>query len=685
VEALISALRPGRVVTLYGPGGIGKSAVAAEALHRLTADGTKPPAQFPDGVVWHEFYNAPEALRALEHIARSFGQTPDPTPREAALRALAGRKALILLDGAEDADDLPAVLSVVGECAVIVTTRNRHDAGPDRLEINALPDDESADLLKAWGRDQTRDAQAVRRICDLLGGLPLAICLVGGYLDETGDTAADYLQWLETTPLDALDQGERKRDSVPLLLKRSLDQVGQTARDILYIAGILAFAPFTPDALAAALQIQPRPLKRPLNELAGYSLLARTGNRYQLKHALIHTYARENHPPTDDALQRLAGFYTDLAREHRDHGLEGYARLDPDRPHILQTLTACRDRQLWEPVRKLVWAIQSYLSVRGHWAECRAALHAGVDAAKALKDRRDEGAHMGHLGNAYSDLGQVETAIDHYQQALAIHREIGGRKAEGSDLGNLGLAYSDLGQVEKAIDHHQQALAIAREIGDRRNEGNWLGNLGNAYSDLGQVEKAIDHYQQALAISREIGDRRAEGSILGNLGNAYRNRGEVEKAIDHYQQALAISREIGDRRSEGAHLGNLGIAYRNLGQVEKAIDHHQQALAIRREIGDRRGEGNHLGNLGNAYSDLGQVEKAIDHHQQALAIAREIGDRRGEGNRLGNLGLAYRALGQMEKARAMLAQSLAIFEEIQSPSAELVRKWLAELDNGGGQ
>ena len=248
VDDLMAALIPGRVVTLWGPGGIGKSAVAAEALHRLTNNGTGPPAQFSDGVIWHEFYNAPEALRALEHIARSFGQTPDPTPREAALRALAGRKAIILLDGAEDADDLPAVLSVTGGCGVIVTTRNRHDAGPDCLEINALPDEDSAALLKAWGRDQTGDAQAVRRICDLLGGLPLAIRLVGGYLDETGDTAAEYLEWLDTTPLDALDQGDRKRDSVPLLLKRSLDQVSQTARDILSIAGILAFAPVSPDA-----------------------------------------------------------------------------------------------------------------------------------------------------------------------------------------------------------------------------------------------------------------------------------------------------------------------------------------------------------------------------------------------------------------------------------------------------
>ena len=84
----------------------------------------------------------------------------------------------------------------------------------------------------------------------------------------------------------------------------------------------------------------------------------------------------------------------------------------------------------------------------------------------------------------------------------------------------------DLGELRKAIEYYEQALKIAREIGDRRGEGTSLGNLGNAYTDLGQPVKAIEYYEQALKISREIGDRRGEGASLGNLGNAYYNLGE---------------------------------------------------------------------------------------------------------------------------------------------------------------
>ncbi len=140
-------------------------------------------------------------------------------------------------------------------------------------------------------------------------------------------------------------------------------------------------------------------------------------------------------------------------------------------------------------------------------------------------------AALGNLGTAYADLGQVEQAIDHYQQALIIFREIGDRSGEGTALGHLGTAYRNLGQVEQALAHYQQGLVIFREIGDRRNEGSALGDLGTAYADLGQVEQALDHYQQALVISREIGDRRNEGNWLGNLGNVYADLGQVERAL----------------------------------------------------------------------------------------------------------------------------------------------------------
>jgi len=151
-------------------------------------------------------------------------------------------------------------------------------------------------------------------------------------------------------------------------------------------------------------------------------------------------------------------------------------------------------------------------------------------------------------------------------------------------LGELGTVYFLLGEPLKAIEHYEQALKISREIGDRGGDGAHLGNLGNAYAGMGETRKSIEYYEQALKISREIGDRRGEGNHLGNLGNAYAGMGETRKAIEYYEQALKISRKIGDRRNEGNWLGNLGLAYADLGETRKAIECAKSALKILESI-----------------------------------------------------------------------------------------------------
>lgn len=98
---LLADLQAGHVVTLCGPGGIGKSALAAEAVWQL-APAAAPPARFPDGILFHSFYNQPQVALALEHIARSFGEELKPTPHAAAQRALAGRRLIYSLFNLSD-------------------------------------------------------------------------------------------------------------------------------------------------------------------------------------------------------------------------------------------------------------------------------------------------------------------------------------------------------------------------------------------------------------------------------------------------------------------------------------------------------------------------------------------------------------------------------------------------------
>ena len=333
-----------------------------------------------------------------------------------------------------------------------------------------------------------------------------------------------------------------------------------------------------------------------------------------------------------------------------------------------QALAQTQAQREAEADRLLKQGIQQY-----DISQVQAALQSWQQALiiyREIKDRQGEGWALGSLGIAYHSLGDYAKAIDYQQQSLAIAREIKDRESQGWALGSLGIAYDSLGDYAKAIEYAQQSLAIAREIKDRESEGTGLGNLGNAYRNLGDYAQAIEYAQQQLAIAREIKDRYSEGVALGNLGNAYRNLGDYAKAIEYAQQWLAIAREIKARQSEGGALGNLGLAYFSLGDYAKVIEYAQQQLAIAREIKDRQSQGAALGNLGIAYFSLGDYPKAIEYVQQSLAIAREIKDRESEGKALGSLGTAYLSLGDYPKAIDYAQQWLAIAREIKDRQSE---------------
>jgi CHAT domain-containing protein/Tfp pilus assembly protein PilF len=287
-----------------------------------------------------------------------------------------------------------------------------------------------------------------------------------------------------------------------------------------------------------------------------------------------------------------------------------------------------------------------------------------VVQAQTIQDRKAEARRLNKEGFEQFNRGQFREALEKFQQALAIHREIGNRKSEGTLLNNIGSVYGNLGEYPKALEFYQQALAIHREVSNKKMEGTILNNIGEVYGNLGEYPKALEFYQQALAIHQEVGDKAGEGTILNNIGSVYYKLGQYPKALEFYQQALAIHREVGNKKMEGTILNNIGEVYGNLGEYPKALEFCQQALAIRKEVGDKAGEGTTLNNIGSVYYKLGQYPKALEFYQQALATSKEIGDKAGEGKTLTNIGAVYRKLGQYPKALEFYQQASVICKGI---------------------
>ena len=280
--------------------------------------------------------------------------------------------------------------------------------------------------------------------------------------------------------------------------------------------------------------------------------------------------------------------------------------------------------------------------------------------------RKAEANRLLEKGYQQDNISQIREALQSWEQALTIYREIGYRQGEANSLGNLGSAYYSLGQFQRAIEFNQQSLEISREIGYRQGEAIFLGNLGSAYYSLGQFQRAIAFHEQSLEISREIGYRQGKADSLGSLGNDYFCLGQYQRGIEFNQQYLEISREIGNRVGEANSLGNLGSAYYSLGQYQRAIEFNQQYLEISREIEYRQGEAASLDSLGNAYSSLRQFHRAIKFYQLSLEISREIEDRLGESIALNNLGGTLLKNNQLAEAETALRASISIHETLRS-------------------
>jgi tetratricopeptide (TPR) repeat protein len=98
--------------------------------------------------------------------------------------------------------------------------------------------------------------------------------------------------------------------------------------------------------------------------------------------------------------------------------------------------------------------------------------------------------------------------------------EVERRRSQADQINDQGLQQLNTSQYQIALQSFQQALEIYREIGDRRGEGTTLNNIGGIYDSLGQYPQALDFYQQALVIAKDINDRRREGTRLNNIAGS---------------------------------------------------------------------------------------------------------------------------------------------------------------------
>lgn len=560
-------------------------------------------------------------------------------------------RVLLLLDNAASREQVLPLLPPRG-CAVLVTSRYKFTLPgmPETLSLDVMKPAEARELLLKICPRIGDPAEELARLC---GYLPLALRAAGSLLAVKSDLRPSrYLEEIrsERTRLERIGKEGVERD-VEASFGLSYSRLPPAMASIFCRLSV-----FPADFDAAAEEVVCLDEgHRHLSELVRWSLVdyqpSDGDGRYHL-HDLGRIFAASRLDARDKAQteQRHAEIYLsvlsnanalyDQGKENTFKGLELFD-IEWENIHAGQSWSEenAKENDAAAAFCSAYPRAGFYLlGLRQHPREAIRWLEPALIAARKLKDRKEEGAHIGRIGRAYAHLGEIRKAISYCELAIEIARESGGRSVEGWALDNMGSAYRKLGEPEKAINYCSEHLKIAREIGDCRGEGTALGNIGQAYAYMGEQRKAIGYYEQHLAISRTRGNRRGERDALGNLGVAFAALGDFQEAIKYYHKTLEISNEMNDKRGKGDVLGNLAAAF----------------VALREPI------------------------KAIDCSKLALKNSREIGDRYREANALFNMSLAQECLGKRSEAVKLAKEALAIYEQIESPEAEKVRRKLAE-------
>jgi DNA-binding SARP family transcriptional activator/tetratricopeptide (TPR) repeat protein len=675
------------VVAMSGSPGVGKTALAIHAAHRLID-------RFPDGQLYVDLHGATAGLQPLQPLEvlgrflRALGTDPAAVPTQheeasAAFRSrVAGRRLLVVLDNAADAAQVAPLLPASPGCGVLVTSRRVLVAldGARHLPLDVLPAAEALELLgRLAGHERiAREPEAAVEVAHLCGWLPLALRIAGARL-------AARPGWPMRALAERLTDAQRRLDELQLAevgvrasfqvshqqLSGGPDALDRAAAQAFGLLGVPHGQEVGVLVAARLLDQSEDAAERVLERLVDTQLLETPApGRYRL-HDLLRLYAREladqHHPEPvrAAALTRAIGLYVASAWQTLGLLRPGDYRLARADDRWLKGGLEFADEQAaleWLEAERanLLAAIRQVAATPGVPAEM------AIQLAQALFGFFWVRSHLG-------DWMQAN------QIALGIARRLGDLPAQAQAYYDLAAAYWRQGRYKEVPACLHECLALRRKLGDRLGQAISLDDLGNVYQRQGRYEEALACHQESLPIFRELGYRRGQAHSLSNLGELHQEQGRYEEALAYLHESLAIRRDMADRHGQAHSLGNLGNVYERQGHHDRAVTCLEESLAIFRELGDRRGEAAILHDLGVVYQRQGRYEDALRRLRESLAIRRELGDSHGQAETLRELGVTLRALGRPEQARAHWVQALAIFGQRQTTDADRVRALLADL------
>ncbi|WFE29299.1 BTAD domain-containing putative transcriptional regulator [Solwaraspora sp. WMMD791] len=635
LDAMVDDAAPLALVT--GTAGVGKSSLVLHWAHRRVD-------RFPDGQLYVNLRGFDPAGAALDpaEVVRGFlaalGVAPQRMPiglaaQTARYRSLvAGRRLLIVLDNARDADQVRPLLPGAPGCVTVVTSRGQLGGlvavdGARPVALDLFTDAEARRLLATrLGRARV-DAEpaAAQEIVDRCARLPLALAVASArVLVNPAVTLTDLAGELTEAGagLDAFD-GDDPAADVRAVFSWSYRALDPGAAGLFRLIGLHPGPELTVPAVASLAGVTVSAARRGLAVLTRASLLTEQAPGRYVLHDLLRAYAAELAEAQEPAARRRAA--TARLLDHLLHTAYAADRLLY--PHRDPIMLDCPASGVVVPA-----LADGAAAMRWLVAEHRVLLGA-VDLA--ARDRWDR--HAWEL--AWSLTSYV----------------------------NLRALWHDQLTVQGA------AVPSAVRLGDRAAQAHLHRNLGRALTQLDRTDEAAGHLTQALAGFVAVGDRANQAQTHVNIARLRERQGRDVEALDYDLRSLELYRQAGHLTGQARAMNNIAWTRIRLGEPEQARELCRQALAINTELGNRHGAATNWRTAGCAEAAAGEHRAAVDCHERALRLFRAIGDRGGEADTLADLGDARYACGEVDAARIAWAAALVLLEAAGHPDAAAVR------------
>ncbi|HEY7222942.1 MAG TPA: FxSxx-COOH system tetratricopeptide repeat protein [Micromonosporaceae bacterium] len=645
---------------LHGTGGVGKTQLAAEYVHRHIRD--------YDLTGWIDAEHADLIEAQLAELAPAVGiaTAPGASVRAVAAQAVAAlglsdMRWLLVFDNAQQPQTITAFLPRGGCGHVIVTTRMEGWSAVGKpIDVDVLPRAESVALLRA--RCSTVDDMAADTICEALGDLPLAVEQAGAYLAAANLTPAKYLELLSTRGTALLTRGRVAGHAHTVattwdVSRRKLADAGKVGAAATVLLQVCAFLGAEPIPLSI-FTVDPSVLPSPLNKAAAdpvrfadtvaalltYGLAGGGADQQSLSvHRLLATVVRDH----------VAGERRDEARElHAAIGalwsgapaepmtnVAGWPTWAALVPHVRAAIGHLPERHRNTTALALADRAATYLRSQGQLSAAVALFEAALAGRTRIHgpDHRNTLASSNNLAGAYRAAGRVSEAVPLYESTLqACTRILGAEHPDTLNArNNLASACRSAGQLDRAMALAEEAVAGCERVHgpDHPDTLTARNNLARSYRSAGRLERAIEIYESTLAGRlRVLGpDHPDTLTSRHNLAYAYHVGRRLDEALPMLEENLRDrERVLGAANPEtltSRHV--LAHAYDEAGEPDRARDLYESTLEDRlRILGPSHPDtlaSRH--SLAHAYESAGQVDRALRLYEALLVdCLRILGD-----------------------------------------------------------